>query len=276
MASPGRPRPQTSSSAQGGINLSRRTAAPSFTGFPRNVRSTPVPDPLFGPLLEEIGDLAELKVTLRAIWLWHQKRGAPRLLSRGELCNDLTLRRGLGVADESPATEIERGLALAVSRGVFLACRPDPAAPGRQFYLLNTEAERRALDRLQGEGPLPPADVLTRQQDEGLFDAPAADKADIFVLYEQNIGTTIGPLLAEQLKDAEEDYPWPWIVEAFRIAVAGNRFSWRYIEGILRRWASEGRNHGEPGRHSEEGDRTKYLDEYQRRRGHLPWERPGR
>ena len=48
----------------------------SFEGFPSNVRQTPVPDPLFNQLLEEIQDLGELKVTLRAIWLLGQKRGA--------------------------------------------------------------------------------------------------------------------------------------------------------------------------------------------------------
>ena len=275
MASPGGHRPKTAGSSQGGVNSPHRAAVPSFNGFPRNVRSTPVPDLLFGPLLEVIDDLAELKVTLRAIWLWHRKRGAPRLLSRDELCNDLALRRGLGVADGEPATEIERGLELAVVRGVLLACRPGPVAPGKQFYLLNTEAEREALARLQGDYPAGTGDARTQQQDEGLFDAPATDKADIFVLYEQNIGTTIGPLLAEQLKDAEEAYPWPWIVEAFRIAVARNRYSWRYIEGILRRWASEGRNDGESGRYSQEGDLSKYVADYQRRRGHLPGERAG-
>ena len=35
--------------------------------FPPRVRYTPVPNPLFGPLLEQIDDLAELKCTLRVI-----------------------------------------------------------------------------------------------------------------------------------------------------------------------------------------------------------------
>ena len=51
----------------------------NFAGFPRKVRFTPVPSPLFGPLLEQIDDLSELKCTLRLIWLLHQKRGYPQV-----------------------------------------------------------------------------------------------------------------------------------------------------------------------------------------------------
>ena len=67
----------------------------SFEGFPSNVRQTPIPDPLFNHLLEEIQDLGELKVTLRAIWLLGQKRGAFRSLTEEELTRDPTLLRGV-------------------------------------------------------------------------------------------------------------------------------------------------------------------------------------
>ena len=70
-----------------------------------------------------------------------------------------------------------------------------------------------------------------------------------------------GPVIAEELKDAEESYPWPWIAEAFKIAIHENKRSWRYIAAILRRQAAEGRtgamlpgrneeHHGEPGRYT--------------------------
>ena len=72
------------------------------------------------------------------------------------------------------------------------------------------------------------------------FDPPAPAQPNIFALYEDNIGT-IGPMLAEELKEAEERYPAYWITEAFQTAVDENKRSWRYINGILRRWASQGR-----------------------------------
>ena len=66
-----------------------------FDGFPRDVRATPLPDPFFNSLLEEIEDAAELKVTLRAVWLLGQKRGRFPTLAEAELLNDPTLLKGV-------------------------------------------------------------------------------------------------------------------------------------------------------------------------------------
>ena len=92
---------------------------------------------------------------------------------------------------------------------------------------------------------------------------------NIFALYEENVGM-LSPIMVEKLKEAEESYPLAWIREAFTIAVTHNKRSWQYISGILRRWAAEGKDHGEPGRHSPEADRQKYLQDYQRRWGRAP------
>jgi len=73
---------------------------------------------------------------------------------------------------------------------------------------------------------------------------------NIFSLYEQNIGV-LTPLIAEKLADAEKTYPAEWVNEAFGLAVSNNKRSWRYIEVILKKWVSEGRDNGEPKRRSE-------------------------
>lgn len=73
---------------------------------------------------------------------------------------------------------------------------------------------------------------------------------NIFSLYEQNIGV-LTPLIAEKLAEAEKAYPPEWVNEAFGLAVSNNKRSWRYIEVILKKWASEGRDNGEPKRRSE-------------------------
>lgn len=91
-----------------------------------------------------------------------------------------------------------------------------------------------------------------------------------FRVYEQNIGP-LTPILAEKIKDAEERYGAANIEEAIGIAVTQNKRSWAYTEGILRKWASEGR--GPAGESSDQRDnRAKYLEDYVRARGHLPWE----
>ena len=244
----------------------------AFSGFTRGTLYTPVPNPLFGPLLEEIQDVAELKVTLRGLWLFHRQRGWPRMVPLTGFTNDRALLRGLGGQGKDAVDDIRKGLGLAVGRGTFLVFRPQSAATSKESYLLNTESDRRALEHLQREGTPDSAENESPVQD------PPAEwetKPNIFVLYEENVGM-LSPILAEELKDAEEIYPSEWIRQAFEIAVTENKRNWRYIAGILRRWAAEGKDHGKPGRHPKEDSRQKYYEDYQRRWGRLPRERTRR
>ncbi len=96
-----------------------------FSGFPRGVRCTPVPDPLLGSLLEQISDIAELKVALRGIWMLQQQRGSLPVVSVSQLLSDRVLIGGLKTTgDESPGDEphrmVLRGFHAAVDRGIFL------------------------------------------------------------------------------------------------------------------------------------------------------------
>ena len=255
-----------------------------FDGFPRNVRATPVPDPLFNSLLEEIEDVAELKVTLRLVWLLGQKRGQLRFVHEEELLGDGTLARGLRSLGGEPAERIRQGLNLAIARGTVLR-HLSGETHGNPVYLLNTDDNRRRLQNPVGMAvETGPAPGFPDGQGEATGVSRGDPAASIFDLYENNIGT-IGPLMAEQLAEAEERYPSQWIEEAFRLATFENKRSWRYIAAILRRWAAEGRagydnsadvppaglpgvgvkagaalweedgrQHGESGRHPEEND----------------------
>ena len=243
----------------------------AFAGFPRGVLSTPVPDPLLNSLLAEVTDLAELKVTLRALWLAHQKKGVLRAVPQEQFLNDKVLLKGLAGVGVLPREAIQQGLERAVRRRTLLVYQPDPARPDYRLYAVNTDGHRRALQPGRPGDLAEPGDLAG----ETAIAPPTGDRPNIFALYENNIGT-IAPLLAEQLKEAEERYPGAWITEAFQISVAQNKRSWAYISTILRRWSEEGKEHGEPGRNSKEDNRAKYLEEYQRRRGHLPWESTSR
>ncbi len=257
----------------------------AFSGFPRDTLYTPTPDPLFGPLLEEIHDVAELKVTLRGLWLLHHKRQSLRVVSLDEFLSDTVLLRGLRPStDASPSTiseqagaepsdaaeEIRRGLRLAVRRGVFLA---HEAGPGKVYFALNNDAGRRAIARLKETG----ADLGDAAF--GANEAPVGvqERPNIFALYEDTIGL-LSPIVAERLKEAEERYPPGWIREAFEIAALENKRSWQYVDAILKRWGSEGKSgwkgdsndDGKPGRHSPQNQRQKYSQDYQRRRRSAP------
>ena len=255
-----------------------------FTGFQKGTLYTPVPNPLFGPLLEQIQDLAELKVTLRGLWMLHRKRSQPRLARLGEFLSDTALLRGLkGSGAGGAKQEIRRGLELAVARGTFLLHRPDGGGEDAAVYLLNTESGRADLARMRRDpngvtapGPVPgstpgstPGSMKNNALPEELLDEPPAAKPSIFSLYEDNVGV-LSPLLAQELTEAEDRYPESWINQAFKIAVSENKRSWRYIAGILRRWAAEGKDDGKPGRDPEKDNRQKYLEDYDRRWSRSP------
>lgn len=236
-----------------------------FRGFPRGVRATPIPDPLLGVLLEGINDVDELKVTLRAFWLAAQRKGPLPAVPLDEFLNDRALVEGLKGQDRSASDAIRRGLDAAVRRRTLLRLAE---ASGGIFYAVNTEANRQAI----GTGQ--PIRVSQEPIGSGLPYEPAHRvRPNIFALYENNIGT-MTPTVAEQLKEAEGEYPQAWIREAFEIAASRNKRSWGYIAAILRSWAEEGREDGKSRRYSPENNRERYIEALRRRRGDFPGE-PG-
>ena len=84
------------------------------------------------------------------------------------------------------------------------------------------------------------------------------ESANIYRLYEENIGP-LTPLIADTLRDAEENYSAEWIEEAIRLAVENNARSWRYVEAILRRWQDEGKDERKDRRDTEKV-RRKYAE----------------
>lgn len=238
-----------------------------FSGFPRGTRHTPVPDPVFGPLLESVEDTAELKCTLRAMWLLHRKRGHPRFLTARELLSDRVLLLGLKALGGDPEEAIRRGIGLAVKRGTLVQVSLDSGGGGKELYFLNDEAGRRGADLVAREGA---GERIVVGEEPGSDVSVERDR--IFSLYEDNIGL-LTPLLADEMVEAEGAYPWPWIEEAFRIAVGRNVRKWDYIRAILKRWATEGKDDGESRRHSRQAPGSEELVEYLRQRGRLPGSR---
>ncbi len=229
---------------------------PAFAGFPPGPNPyTPLPDAFFTSALPEIEDVNEVKVTLHLFWLLYQKVGEPRCASDRELLADTLLRRGLRRrGDPRPYEErLRAALEGARARGLLLRVRVRIDEAIVTWYFFNTERSRAAVaDLLQGaaspetllevEGPIANADPL----DEGAAHRLSVEieRPNIFTLYEQNIGL-LAPLVAEELRDAGERYPWDWIEAAFREATQQNKRKWSYIRAILKRWESDGKG-GEP------------------------------
>lgn len=218
----------------------------------------PVPSSLFGPLLERMENLQELRCALRVIFLLHRKQGTLKYVSVAELVSDPVLHCGEDVET------VERALTAFVGYGLLVKVptAQDPAHPsagsgwqkdgpglqegggkdamGNECYCLDTPANRRALERVSKGELRPPEAPTARPREE------ATPRPDIFALYEDNIGA-IYPMAAERLKDMETEYPEEWIADAFREAVLQNSRNLKYIEAILRRWRDDGRGAREPG-----------------------------
>ncbi len=235
--------------------MSRLAPSPDqFAGFPTSARATPVPNLFFARLLPRIETVEEMLVTLYFFYAQGlapqagRRRRSPPFLTRRELAADATLARALANLCAVPAGRqdddgeaLDRGLALALERGSLLRVEARAEGLSEELYLLATPYNRRAVPGLAGEDlpleePLPPA-------------APA-EPANIFALYEENVGA-ITPLIADDLKDAEERYPPQWVEAAFREAVSLNKRNWRYVHSILRRWEAEGPDYEEAGRDPE-------------------------
>ena len=220
-----------------------------FNGFPPGeLRFTSVPDLFFARLLPQIDSLTELKVTLHFLWIHY--RQARQVISRNELLTDETLVRSLALIDEDVEGALTQGLNRAVERGTLLYAQVDDEAGQHDLYFLNSERGRQAQAKVEA-GEMGVVAV------SGAEMAPSAKRPNIFELYEANIGL-LSPILADELKDAEANYPQAWIEDAFKIAVENNVRKWSYIRAILARMATAGRDDGKK---SEAGNKPWYTDE---------------
>ena len=207
-----------------------------FDGFPAGSKLSPTAFPamFFSDLLPAINDLAELKVTLFCFWALHQKEGRYRYLRRCDFCNDTALMQGLQTTKPKTAVEmtLDKALSRAAKRGTLVCAEVALDSGIETLYFVNTEKGRAAVEQIKS-GAWQPGD--SEHPVEILPERP-----NIYRLYEANIGA-LTPIVADHLKDAEKDYPLDWIEDAIRGAVVNNKRSWRYIQAILKRRESEGK-----------------------------------
>jgi DNA replication protein len=226
---------------------------PAFVGFPAGKTPyVPLPQTFFTSILPGVEDIGELKLTLYLFQLLYRKRGAPRCVSDRELLSDRSLRQALRRKGDprAPEERLRAALELSVARGTLLRVRVRVDGEIVSWYFFNTDRSRRAVARLL-RGELAPEALLDLEGDDSGKDAQdtrglsgrmliEVERPTIFLLYEQNVGL-LTPLVAEELREAEERYPAEWIEEAFRVAIQQNKRKWSYIRAILKRWETEGK-----------------------------------
>jgi DNA replication protein len=221
-----------------------------FSGFPPGkTRLVSLPEPVFSELLPLIDDLNELKVTLFCYWRLSQGHSAIRFVRRDVLLKDEALLKGLHREPGEEATvALNRALEQAIARGTLLHVHAERDGKPEDWYFANTPKGRAAVQQI--ERGVPPEDTPPISQAE-------VSRPNIFVLYEQNIGM-LQPLISDELRQAEREYPAQWIEDAFQLAVEANVRRWSYIRAILERWATEGRGDG-TGRGDSQEDYRRYT-----------------
>jgi DnaD/phage-associated family protein len=230
------------------------TGENKFQGFPARPEVTPLPNIFFSEVSPQIRTLAEYKIVMHVFFLLSRRRGYPRFVTYYELLNDPVVLLGLSPADEQHAEILKDSLENAVNDGILLKVPLEAGEKYDEAYFINNENERGTIDRIiRGELKIPHFSV--RKIESHVISRPA----DIYTLYEQNVGI-LTPIIAEELQQAEQQYPAEWIQDAFREAVRTNVRNWKYINSILRRWEREGRKDGKHvGDAQKERDPDKYV-----------------
>jgi len=241
-----------------------------FIGFPdTKMQPIVVPDLFFVDLLPQIDDLAELKLTLHCFWLLNEQEGDLRYVTGADLRADATLLASLNVDSDlrTPMASLEDALERSVARNTLLRLEIETEISDgdkvdllvEDWYFMNTVKGRQMVALIR-QGKLSELEAAIPSEARLRVDRP-----NIFVMYEQNIGM-MTPMIAEQLRDMEKSYPPDWTEEAFEIAVSRNKRALRYIQAILKRWETEGKDevsHEETGRAAQERRRRAYRpDDY--------------
>jgi DNA replication protein len=237
--------------------MSLRPSRPmrGFAGFTAGNGTIRLPNAFFSDLLPLIDDLAELKLTLYCFWALNQREGEHRYVRLGDMQHDPLLLTALSDDPAAQLRTLTTALERATARGTLLHVQL-PADPPDDLYFMNTEKGRNAIAALE-RGDWRPGGA-------GMPVGLIIERPTIFALYEQNIGP-LTPLLSEMLRDAENAYPPDWIADALKIAVESNKRSWRYVEAILKRWVTEGRD-SRPSASGRDETNPYVQDDYFRRR----------
>lgn len=207
-------------------------------GLPAKMDFSAIPNYYLNMVMPHVQDLLELKLSLHLFKILTRKKGNTRYTTFNELASDPVIIESIRQKDEPPLESLRKTLSRIISRGLLIPVQIDQAGSADTAYLLNTPANSGLLESInRGE-------VKLAGMNAPVPDLPGCEpQPDIFGCYEQNIGM-LTPLVADELKEAEKNYPSQWIVEAIREAALNNKRNWRYISRILERWLTEGKNDG--------------------------------
>ena len=217
-----------------------------FNGFQEgDTEFTGIPDAFFKEILPVIQDLNELKVCLYLLWKARSLGNFGLPITVKSIMMDKVFSSGFSDNNDDRKGKIITALKSAVRDTILIGPLDDGSQ--QEVYFINSPQGRKAAREFSGKANVPNLTLDHIQP-------------NIFRLYEENIGP-LTPLIADELRDAEERYPKNWIGEAIQIALKNNVRRWKYVQVILDRWQKEGRD-GTDRRNAKEDHRRYLKGEY--------------
>jgi DnaD/phage-associated family protein len=206
-------------------------------GLPDQGGFVSVPNLFFSFLLENITDIATLKLAFRTIFLIQREAGNVRFVTMNSLLSDSSLVLAIAPSNTKDFERIVRsGIQDILDLGVFLKTFVEVGGRTEELLFLSNNRNGGIISKIQkGEIVLPKLPGAS----------PIAEyipQPNIFQIYEESIGI-LTPLIAERLKELEEEFPEAWLYDAIKEATMQNRMRLSYVEGILRRWRQDGRGY---------------------------------
>ncbi len=203
-------------------------------GFSDKTKYLGLPVTIFSEIIEKIENITDFKILLRLIYLTQTKKGKFQFCTIDELLADRILMRTLQKTyPQSDKKEIiEKSFNQLIK--LELIIKISQKSDDEKAYFLNTKFNRSVVNKFSNHS----MEKLDPWEGDEFV-------SNIFALYEQNI-STLTPIIAEKLREAEENYPPDWIHEAFTEAVKNNKRNWAYISSILTKWNIQGKYSAEP------------------------------
>ncbi len=207
----------------------------AFDGFASGAPVTPLPHALLRDLVPQMTDPAELIVMLYALEGIARQRRFPRRILAADLRESRSLLEALGsmCAPRDVGQAFVEGLDAALQRGALLRARSVQDGVWVEWLALNDADGRRSLE----SASITPSATQVHGREPMYSSAPE--------IWQSAFGTPMPSILTEELKAAEARYGADWLHDAFSEAAANSARSWRYVQAILQRWETEGRNGGD-------------------------------
>ena len=222
----------------------------SSANISKEIRYTPIPNLVFGKLLDEVEEINDLKFILRIIWMINQVKRVPKYITIEEITGDKLVNTIISQTGAEPHTVCLSMLNKPQFLNLFVCHEINIDQSSSIVIALNTTRNITMLNKIKN---LDKSESVLQPNGDSPKESP-----NIFKLYEDNIGT-LNPIIADELKIAETTYPHPWITSAFKESVLRNKRSWNYIKTILENWYREGKNDGRIGENSKKSGYNQYF-----------------